>query len=459
MSSKAITIPGPQTGASGRYKVFPVEHPSLPILRRNAADLAGISDDYDGSVDGYFKLTAEEKKAHDSFLVHLVEKNRDVLSENRDIHYAAGNLVNGHNLILDQGLNNVMTSYAWCNGFTSCAAGTGTTPTFTDSGAVTATAAGTTVTSSGSFFNSGMTGMLLNFDGGAGSRYITFVDATHATLSSALTVGSPTLFTVYAVNQTGLDTEVKRNSTYLTGAGNCGTSFTSTSQAMQRTYDFSIEVANINYSELGWSNSGSAGNNLFSRSLISGGTVSVLIGQALRVVYALTITVSSASTPGTYSITGWPVAPSVNTDGDYSLGNPFGNTGASPLGTVSTSGGSSVTSGAGYEISGQGGVPIGNWMKLCTGTTLPVFGNDYSVGTSVNFDSASTGSYSSGTFQRDYSFHMNVGTGNRTDFRGIVFQLATTCFVFVFDQDQTKDNLHTLDVNITIRINRVLTNP
>jgi hypothetical protein len=37
--------------------------------------------------------------------------------------------------------------------------------------------------------------------------------------------------------------------------------------------------------------------------------------------------------------------------------------------------------------------------------------------------------------------------------------MATTLFVFVFDEDQTKDNLHTLDFNITIAIGRVLVNP
>jgi hypothetical protein len=145
-----------------------------------------------------------------------------------------------------------MTSYAWPSAFAACAVGTGTTPTYVDSGVITATAATTTVTASSAFFTSGMTGYLIKFDSGE-ERYITFVDTTHATLSSSLTIGSPTLFTVYAVNQTGLDTETKRSNTYLTGAGNCGTSWTSTTSAQMRTYDFSVEGSNINYSELGWS--------------------------------------------------------------------------------------------------------------------------------------------------------------------------------------------------------------
>jgi hypothetical protein len=68
------------------------------------------------------------------------------------------------------------------------------------------------------------------------------------------------------------------------------------------------------------------GNNLFSRTLISGGTVTVLTGQGLRVVYTLTITVPSTTTPGSYAITGWPVAPSSvvtgTTPSEIRLGQP-----------------------------------------------------------------------------------------------------------------------------------------
>jgi hypothetical protein len=457
MNSQSLQLPAQKTGASGRYKLQVVEHPILAVLRRFAGYSAGLPEDYDGSVGSYLALTQKEKDEHDVFLKELVKENRGTLDSNRDQRVLVGSPIEGHNLILDQGLNNIMTSYAWCNAFTACAVGTGTTPTFTDSGAVTATASGTTVTSSGAIFTAPMTGQLINFNTGE-QRYLTFVDATHATLSSSLTVGSPTLFTVYAVNQTGLDTEVKRSNSYLTGSGNCGTSNTSSSQSMMRTYDFSAEGSNINYSELGWSNTVSSGANLFSRALVSGGTVTVLTGQSLRVVYTLTVTVPSTNASGSYTITGWPVAPSTLLTGNYNLGNPFGT---SVLGTVNTSGGSAINSAAAYDIGdGSFAGSSGATLVLGTGSTLPTFGSNYSAGTIATSASISVGSYSSGTFQRDYIYHFGVSNGNRTDFRGLQLTAAgTTVFIFVFDEDQTKDNLHTLDVHVTIAVQRVLVNP
>jgi len=457
MNSQAIRLPAQKSGAAGRYKLQVVEHPTLAVLRRFSGRYAGLSEDYDGSAGAYLSLTYEQKKNHDVFLSKLVEENRGLLDSNRDQRVMVGGPIEGHNLILDQGLNSIMTSLAWCNAFTACVVGTGTTPTFTDSGAVTATAASTTVTSSGSFFTSGMTGQLINFDTGE-QRYITFVDATHATLSASLAIASPTLFCVYAVNQTGLDTEVKRSNSYLTGSGNCGTSNTSSSQSMLRTYDFSAEGSNINYSELGWSYTTSSGSNLFSRTLISGGTVTVLTGQSLRVVYTLTVTVPSTNSSGSYAITGWPVAPSTLLTGNYNLGNPFSVT---VLGTVNTSGGSSVNSASAYEIGDASFIGGGNSaLRIATGTTLPTFGNNYSAGTTSASSTIARASYSAGTFNRDWVFHFGVGDGNRTDFRGIeLTSSGNTVFVFVFDEAQTKDNLHTLDVNVTIEVQRVLSNP
>ncbi len=454
----SLTLPSQKTGASGRYKIQVVEHPLLTYLRTLAGYESGLKG-YDGSVESYHKLADREKIAHDKVLSRLVEEHREQLESKPYLRDKVGPVIEGHNLILDQGLNGVMTTYAWCRGFDACAVGTGTTPTFTDSGAVTATSSGTTVTSSGSFFTSGMTGQLINFNTGE-QRYLTFVDATHATLSSSLTVASPTLFTVYAVNQTGLDTEVKRSNSYLSGSGNCGTSFTSTDVAMQRTYDFSAEGSNINYSELGWSNTTSSGANLFSRALVSGGTVSVLTGQSLRVVYTLTVTFSNSTSTGSYAVTGWPVAPSTLLTGSYSLGNPLGNTGVLPIGSVGTNGGSNVSTSAAYEIGDASFTGSGSTaLRLGTGSTIPTFGNEYSAGTTADSISISRGSYSPGTFQRDWIFHFGVSNGNRTDWRGIELRLATTVFIFVFDENQTKDNTHTLDINVTIAVQRVLTNP
>jgi len=455
MKKSEIKLPGAAMGAGGRYSCFVTEHPALRELRIEAGRLAGI--EFDGTAGSLLALGENDRAAVDCHLQPLVEANREMLESEQEGHVRVSEIRKGRNLILDQGLNDVMTSYAWCQGFGVCAVGTGTTPTYVDSGAITATAASTTVTSSAGFFTSGMTGYLIKFDSGE-ERYITFVDSTHATLSAALTVGSPTLFTVYAVNQTGLDTETKRTSTYLTGAGNCGTSWTSTSSAQTRTFDFSIEGSNINYTELGWSASGSAGNNLFSRTLISGGTVTVLTGQGLRVIYTLTITVPSSTSTGSYAITGWPVSPSTVVTGSYNLGNPFGSPSLAPIGSVGTNGGSNINNFCAYEM-GSTAYQVDSGAFLCTGATLPMFGSDYVQGTSVHSDSGSRVGYVSGSFKRDYTFHFALGTAVGTAWRGITMPLANTLFVFVFDEAQTKDNAHTLDFNVTVSVGRVLVNP
>lgn len=118
-----------------------------------------------------------------------------------------------------------------------------------------------------------------------------------------------------AATDVGLGAEVKRTWTYLTGAGNCGYSDVGNVRTLRRTFDFSVESGSVNYTELGWSYSTSPGNNLFSRTLISGGTVSLVSGQSLRVVYELSITVSpSTGTTEALHISGWPVSPATNTN-------------------------------------------------------------------------------------------------------------------------------------------------
>ena len=134
-----------------------------------------------------------------------------------------------------------------------------------------------------------------------------------AYLVRACAVGTGT--TPPAASDTGLQSEAKRTTTYYTASGGCGYSDTGATRKLWRTFDFSTESAGVNYSELGWSYSDSAGANLFSRTLISGGTVSLTAGQSLRVVYELSITVAPASTTTeNLSISGWPVSPATSTE-------------------------------------------------------------------------------------------------------------------------------------------------
>ena len=112
-----------------------------------------------------------------------------------------------------------------------------------------------------------------------------------------------------AVTDTGLGAEVHRTGSMLSGAGNCGTTLNTTTGtlALKRTHDFAVQTVNGNFTELCWSHVATAGNNANSRVLISGGTVSALVGQQVRVVHEVTLTCSpTARQSGTIGIGGTP---------------------------------------------------------------------------------------------------------------------------------------------------------
>ena len=127
---------------------------------------------------------------------------------------------------------------------------------------------------------------------------------TAVTSYCAVGTGSATVLAT-DVGLTAEATAVRTN-TYLTGTGNCGTSYVGQTQTNRRTYDFAVEVSNQNYSELGWSPSSTKTTNLFSKTLISGGTVTVLAGQQLRVVYDLQLVITPTGVQvGNLTVAGW----------------------------------------------------------------------------------------------------------------------------------------------------------
>lgn len=263
-----------------------------------------------------------------------------------------------NNLILDQGLNGLATR-SWQASFAYCAAGTGNTPTQYDSGATTASQTTTTVTASANFFNglpANGVGMLIRWDSGETAKITAYTSPTQVTVSNSATVGSG-LFTVYAVNQTSLTTEARRSTSYLTGAGNCGTSIVDNIITMKRTYEFAAvtDPGGENIAELGFSwdaDDDPDGNNLFSRVLIAGGAITVAQTFQLRVIYELAVTVEPDTAQArTVPITGWlnqvrtttiTGAGSGGTPGTYALGVTGGN-GTGFAGTYTIGGGGTVT--------------------------------------------------------------------------------------------------------------------
>ena len=233
----------------------------------------------------------------------------------------------------------------------------------------------------------------------------------------------------------GLGAEVKRTGTLLTSG--TGTAVYSDGRVVYTyTHDFDEETVNQNYSELGWSWSGSAGNNLFSRVLISGGTVTVLAGQQLRVVYVLTWSVTPyVETAGTLTVAGWPVAPATTTAGTTAaFGGGFATMSSS--GTISQNGNEALEPALSTT-----------WLRVCKSLALdggftsdPWYSEIFSTGATSPW-----GTYTPGSFTRSRVITpISAGSFASTSIRGFIYGSGLG---FRFTDLQTKDNLHKFKPN------------
>lgn len=233
-----------------------------------------------------------------------------------------------HNLILNQGLVSI-SARTWAASFIAAIAGTdgkansrsslGTTAECTLEGTV-------TLNGPGFAFSAGTdVGNILQWDSGEEHRIITVTNGSQAYVYPNPQAGTitPDLFTFYHANYTQLGAEAKRSNDYLTGDPFCVSSLDTGTGVlrMRRTYDFTAEVAPTTYREfgVGWSVTPMAANTTFSRVVIPGG-VDLMVDQQLRLTYELQVTVAPITPQvGSANIVGWPVAPSVTTNGTYML--------------------------------------------------------------------------------------------------------------------------------------------
>jgi hypothetical protein len=203
-----------------------------------------------------------------------------------------------HNLVLDIGLNGLArdASLTLQCGPASihryCQVGSGTNPVKEASGAVTATQAGTTVTASGSFFTAGMVGSILKYGTGtAGAEYYitAFTSATVVEVDTSATVGTGTVFTIWNVQQTALQTKLFESATYQTTAGDCSTTQTNNVGTHQRTYTFPVQGAPYTVNEIGYAPISSAsccGRLVLSSSDVVGTTNFYVVVIAFSVTYS-----------------------------------------------------------------------------------------------------------------------------------------------------------------------------
>lgn len=365
------------------------------------------------------------------------------------------------NLITDEGMHHIFTTIYTAQAFEYCVVGTGNTPNVVDStlAGVTATCSGTTVTASGGIFTSGMVGRTLKFDTGETARITAFGSSTSVTISTSFTIASPTDFAIWRTNITALDAQSKITNSYVTNNSGCGT-FQGADNASfynRRTFDFTVEVSNQNYSEvgLGWyKGPGLTNFTLFSRILFTGGSVTVLTGQLLRIVYELYFYMPTSlytKTAFNIPITGW----AENTGFAQMMGT-F-------LSSVDSNGASNQRSSLAL---GEPTNAVAN-IALCpnTGIFIPfnILNTQSQPGSDVSPNgTVALGAYTSGSFTRDKIFSFTTAQGNVTGVKTIRTAGAGAYSSYVAEFATTvnaKTNLQTLTLYARTSFSRDLTNP
>lgn len=234
-----------------------------------------------------------------------------------------------------------------------------------------------------------------------------------------------------AITQTGLGTEVVRTKNLL-GSKSVTDDNSTRTRTISRTYDFPAESVNRNYAELGLSHTETVANNLSTRALISGGTVTVLVGQQARVAYAISVTLGANVVSTPTSTTGW-TAGLQGTSGFYALHG---------LEDCYFSGGAAYVSD----------------LNLSTADTIPTFGTDFNPGvnggcSSSGFETYVTGSYTS---KRWAWWDITAGIGTWRSLFIPTNNIDTDLgWLWVFDNAQTKDNRHTLTITWSMSFGRI----
>jgi hypothetical protein len=360
------------------------------------------------------------------------------------------------NLLLDTGLDKIGAGKGVCQCFENAAVGTGTNPVLKDSGSITASQTTTTVTASAGIFAAGDVGALLKFDSGQEVYITAFTSSTVVTVSVSQTVAS-SLFTIWYVNQTGLQTESKRTNTYGSGASDNQSTFSTDTWTHQRVFIFAAEVGSVTYQEIGWSDIASAGANLFGRALFLS-PPSLSVGQQLKVTMQLSVKWSPSSITSVADVGGGSgystagnmmtesVLASVSSASASYVQNPSGSTG-SPNGWMDPSFAASPSVVA-FAIL-RGTITLNSAISSTSVPSNPAAGL-------YNPSSAAAASYTAKNFFRDVTYTFNLATANGADHYGIC--LGQRNWTLLFTSPQTKDSSHTLTFTVRYSWGRILVN-
>ena len=290
-------------------------------------------------------------------------------------------------------------------------------------------------------------------------------DGRNLTVTPSYTFGAQG-FAVYKTSQIGLQNESYRagpgitNSQYLTGTGNCDTTFTGSIATHHRTYDFAPLGANQTFNEVGvgWASTGAA--NVFSRLLLPT-PVTVTAGFKLRLSYKLITTFApTGSIFGAASIGGWPVGPSTNTNGTQSV--------QALLCSYIDTNGNSVNAYSAldpYFINTTG--IYSSIFASTNSSSLAAFGSAIDRSNSAaDGPQMSKAAYTNGSYMCDKTGTINAGAISSNTLRSIGFGLGgggfhpytsnAQAYCFVFDQPQTLTNTQTLSLTFRYTWGRIL---
>lgn len=429
------------TKVSGKWCFGTHEPEGLAALRKQAL-VTACGEETDGSDRSWRDLPSWQRDLADPILSRLVEEHAEALADSpsREV-YSSGFMPN---LLTDAGMDWVCGNATQINFFDAAKLGTGTTPTVYDSGAITASAAGTALTASSSFFTSGMEGMVIQWDGGAKAYIQSVTDGTNAILATSVTASGA--FAVHAVNRTGLANLVATQATKYTDVT------TRASGVSKRTMSwvFAIETANRNYTEGGIFCNG--GNTALSLFLLTGGTVTILIGQQATLGYEFSASVNTSAVT-----TSWPMS-------EYDTSDPQGwnsTGGQHQVVSLRSLDGREAYHGATLLPSIDSGSDRG---VLTTTSSLLGYGDNSSAGVPTPIGSYVNGSlaaYTPGTFYRDSSYYFSASHSDTTAIRSFMIYeyYGKVAWQFLFDTAKGKTSNQSLSLTIRRSLNRVLVNP
>ncbi len=352
----------------------------------------------------------------------------------RVIDHATGKIVREtdwqNNLVFDSGLNSLANGVnSFPNFFNTCKVGSSNSANVIQSGAITFTQTGTTITASGNFFTSAMTGAILKYGSGSGGQeqYITYVSPTSATSNISFSQASPVAGVVYLVQQTALVGFLYLSDTYQTGPSNCGTTYTASAAVMQRTYNFANQSGTYNVNEIGYSSDTSNNGNCNGR-IVLNSTVTVSATQFLQVVIIMTYNCNPATQTAVAN-----VGTNINTAGTAIYTNFDFN-------YVDTNGNNAGS------LQGFGT----NMMDECNGTFVGLLGSAPTLPSSI---SSSQSAGVATIYQLGQAHISNAGQAVGVGLASFTYSVTTageSCYGFIFGGQQSGSAIRsTLQISFT----------